>query len=534
MQSLSRFLNDAQMAWLTSSINCCAGDDDVGSRGKQCIVDILPVCTWRGGENNSNEYQKEPEKSMRIVNGQPKLISPPTLQKPFERPDTATAFERPTLKPNDWVTTRSRSRASSRTSFSPKRSLSSRQTPGRLQISAPYNFQHHIETSYIREPPRLVVRPEPKLRPLELSIYLPGNRLSPLPEFGPEDSEHQLPHMRSESALSFRVPRKPLLSTVVERRSLSAEELLNALVDDLPNPTPRTRLRSNTEPAAYERVKSALLEKIELDQKLREIDDAIERRSIYLTSRPGSRASRADSRLEYGRPASRASRVSRLERRESIYSESTGMSALPSSLNAILTPTPEPMPLLPERVLPHADRRPSTAPSRPRRHKSTSTTSSTIRPPPLLKERPLPPPLPLVLQTPSLTPRRKSLSRVSSWLFPSTGIDTTHARHMSIESVTNTPKPVTSREGFYQCIEVKELESPQSPVSSVSSAVSGDATSWSSPSLGLRISVESRRGASSGGRTFGGKEKDEEAAWSMAFGNGNAGANGKECVGVAF
>ncbi|PQE33259.1 acid phosphatase protein [Rutstroemia sp. NJR-2017a WRK4] len=516
MQSLSRFLNDAQMAWLTSSINCCAGEDDVGSHGKQWIVDDLPVSTWRGGENNSNDYQKEPEKSMRIVNGQPKLISPPTLQKPFERPDTATAFERPTLKPNDWVTTRSRSRASSRTSFSPKRSFSSRhQTPARLQISAPYNFQHHVETSYIREPPKVVVRPEPKLRPLELSIYLPGNRLSPLPEFGPEDPEHQLPHMRSESALSFRVPRKPLLSTVVERRSLSTEELLNALVDDLPNPTPRTRLRSNTEPAAYERVKSALLEKIELDQKLKEIDEAIERRSIYLASRPGSRASRADSRLEYARPTSRASRVSRLERRESIYSEST-----------------EPMPLiLPERILPHADRRPSTAPSRPRRHKSTSTTlstSSTIRPPPLLKERPLPPPLPLVLQTPTLNPRRKSLSRVSSWLFPSP--ETAHSRHMSIESITNTPKPVTSREGFYQCIEVKELESPQSEVSSM-------ATSWSNPSLGLRVSEESKRGASSGGRTFGGKEKDEEAAaWSMAFGNVNGvvNANEREYVGVAF
>ncbi|KAM3065537.1 hypothetical protein ACMFMF_011022 [Clarireedia jacksonii] len=480
---------------------------------------------------------------MRIVNGQPRLISPPTLQRPFERPDTATAFERPTLTPNDWVT-RSRSRASSRTSFSPKRSLSSRQ-PGRLQISAPYNFQHHTETSYIREPPKVVVRPEPKLRPLELSIYLPGNRLSPLPEFGPEGLEHKLPHMRSESALSFRVPRKPVLPTVVERQSMSTEELLNALVDDLPNPTPRTRLRSNTEPAAYERVKSALLEKIELDKKLKEIDERIERQSIYLASRPGSRASRADSRLDYGygRPASRASRVeSRLERRESIYSESTGMPALPTTqlhlhlhLHDILTTSPEPMPpLIPERVLPHADRRPQTAPARPRRHKSTD---SSIRPPPLLKERPLPPPLPLVLQTPSLPPRRKSLSRVSSWLFPSTSPNQqTHFRHMSIESITNTPKPVTSREGFYQCIEVQEVESPQSLVSSVSSVASGDdATSWSSPSLsgGVRISGDSKRGGgSAGGRTFGGAEKEEEAAWSMGFGNGNG--NGRQCVGVAF
>ncbi|APA06189.1 hypothetical protein sscle_01g009590 [Sclerotinia sclerotiorum 1980 UF-70] len=486
MQSLSRFLNDAQMAWLNSSINCCAAGEDVGS------------C--------------EPEKSMRIVNGQPQLISPP-LPQPLERPQTASPLERPQTRGKEWTT--SRSRTSSRGSFSLRRNLSSRAS-NRMVISAPYNFQHHTETSYVREPERVVIRNDPKLRPLELSIYLPGNRLSPLPEFGPHTydgkNDRTLLHVRSESALEFRVPRKPILSTVIEKKSMKAEALLDA-ANDLPQERP-TRLRANTEPPAYERVKSALLENIELDKRLKELDEAIERRSIYLVSRPTSRTSRAESRQE---------------RRESIYSEFT-----------------EPMPAITDLPLHNTNRRPQTAPSRPRRLKSID---SSLRAPKLLKERPLPPPLPLVLQTPQVAARSKSLSRVSSWLFPS---EQHHSRHMSLDSVTNTPKPVTSRQGFYQCIEVKEVDNPLS-VSSVSSIASEndgnedyEETSWSeSPSLGrgdrdvnelgygVRISADSKRlqvapPSRDGARTFGGSEKSEEARWSMAYGYG------KDSVGVAF
>lgn len=244
---------------------------------------------------------------MRIVNGQPQLISPP-LPQPLERPQTASPLERPQTRGKEWTT--SRSRTSSRGSFSLRRNLSSRAS-NRMVISAPYNFQHHTETSYVREPERVVIRNDPKLRPLELSIYLPGNRLSPLPEFGPHTydgkNDRTLLHVRSESALEFRVPRKPILSTVIEKKSMKAEALLDA-ANDLPQERP-TRLRANTEPPAYERVKSALLENIELDKRLKELDEAIERRSIYLVSRPTSRTSRAESRQE---------------RRESIYSEFTG------------------------------------------------------------------------------------------------------------------------------------------------------------------------------------------------------------------
>lgn len=250
---------------------------------------------------------------MRIVNGQPQLISPP-LPQPLERPQTASAFERPQTRGKEW--SGSRSRTSSHGSFNLRRNTSSRAS-NRMIIGSPYNFQHHAETSYgyVKEPERVVVRNEPKLRPLELSIYLPGNRLSPLPEFGfinhDEKNDRTLHHMRSESALEFRVPRKPVLSTVMERRSMNTEELLNALANDLPNER-ATRLRANTEPLAYERVKSALLENMELDKRIKELDEVIERRSIYLASRPTSRASRVESR------------ISQHDRRESIYSEFTG------------------------------------------------------------------------------------------------------------------------------------------------------------------------------------------------------------------
>ncbi|ESZ98697.1 hypothetical protein SBOR_0935 [Sclerotinia borealis F-4128] len=477
------------MAWLTSLINCCAAGEDVGSR--------------------------EPEKSMRLVNGQPQLISPP-LPQPSERPQTASTFERPQTRGKEW--TKSQSRTSSRGSFTLKRNLSSRAS-NRMVISAPYNFQHHTETSYVREPERVVVRDSPRLRPLELSIYLPGNLLSPLPEFGfhrtDEKNDRKLLHMRSESALEFRIPRKPVLSTVMERRSMNTEELLNALTKDQPNERP-TRLRANTEPLAYERVKSALLENMELDKRLKELDEVIERRSIYLASRPTSRASRVESRQE---------------RRESVYSEFT-----------------EPMPAITELPHHHPDRRSQTAPSRPRRLKSID---SSLRAPKLLKERPLPPPLPLVLQTPQLTTRRKSMSRVSSWLFTSDS-ERHHSRHMSLDFVTNTPKPMTSREGFYQCIEVKEIDNllSVSSVSSIESEIDGnedyEATSWSeSPSIGhgdrhanalgygVRTSAGSKRlqvapPSRDGARTFGGSEKSEEARWSMAYGYE------RDSVGIAF
>lgn len=58
----------------------------------------------------------------------------------------------------------------------------------------------------------------------------------------------------------------------------------------------------------------------------------------------------------------------------------------------------------------------------------------------------LPPPLPLVLRPPLR--KKKSFSRVSNWL----SLNQKHNRDLSLESVTNVPRPVRGTEGFYQCV----------------------------------------------------------------------------------
>ncbi|QSZ34041.1 hypothetical protein DSL72_005621 [Monilinia vaccinii-corymbosi] len=489
MQSLGRLLDDAQMAWLKSPINCCAEGEDAGS-------------------SNHLTPAPAPGESMRpLVDGQPQLVSPPLPQK-LERSHSASPFKRSQSRGKEWI--RSLSRASSRGSLALRRNLS--RTSNRIVIGAPYNFQHCTDTGYVREPERATVSDSTKLRPLQLSICLPGNRLPPLPEFGPCNADgkndRKLVHMRSESAIKFRIPRKPLSSTVRERRSMNTEELLNELANDSPRLRP-TRLRANTEPLAFQRVKDALLENLELDKRLKELDEAIEGQSIRLASRSTSRASRVESRHE---------------RRESVYSEFT-----------------EPMPAIPQLQLHHSDHRPQTAPFGPRHCKSVD---SAFYDPKLLKEFPPPPPLPLILQAPQAPPRRKSMSRVSSWLFPSVpGQQQHHYRHVSLDSVTNTPKAVTSKEGFYQCIDVEEVDDPQSvsSVSSMGSEVDGnedyDATSWSeSPSLGIGDRHANELGyvdskklqVALPGRTIGGSDKPEEARWGMA------GEHGGDLVGVAL
>ncbi|KAI9742928.1 MAG: hypothetical protein M1818_003658 [Claussenomyces sp. TS43310] len=306
-----------------------------------------------------------------------------------------------------------------------------------------------------------------RFRPLELSIYMPENRLSPiLPHLGAADADEELMsyppavlmHVRSESALSsFAIPRKPLNSHSVSmgrhphallpssshssaaklrykplparpdlRESLSADDLVAALQDGLPSMPPSALLRANTEPIRMlhrrnseqvERVKSILHEKVALEGQLREIDSIIEeRRSLYMSSRPAS-----------------------------IYEESE-------------EPMPDPTasPSL-------SFSRPKTAPSRPTVHiplrsKSFSEASAAFTSPITPPNESLPPPLPLTLQ-PTRPPlrKKKSFSHISHWLFPGSGgsssLAEAHARNISLDSVTNMPRPVTARDGFYQCVD---------------------------------------------------------------------------------
>jgi hypothetical protein len=236
---------------------------------------------------------------MRIEHQQPRLIPPPIPE----------LQERPSTRGREWAA-RSKSfasRASSRGSFSVRRKLNTYNGPRRPRIGAPSDFRH-LENSMPRRTERF--------RPLELSIYMPDNQLSPiLPHFGtdnlsfpPDDFDNlrfpstAMTHSRSDSALSFRIPRKPIRSgsgtssewTANFRprpESLNTQELLAALEKELPKAPQPARLRAMTEPPTYERVKSALHERFELERRLKDIDEVIEeRRSIYLNSRPTSRA----------------------------------------------------------------------------------------------------------------------------------------------------------------------------------------------------------------------------------------------------
>lgn len=402
----------------------------------------------------------------------------------------------PEQRGREW-TTRSREftkRASSRGSFAVKRHLNAYngfqpKSPRRPQISAPSNFRHVDHA---------MPRRGEMFRPLELSIYAPENQLSPLlSHFGtiddmslaPNPRDKELPafpplamvHSRSDSAMSnHRIPRKPISSSShvsmdwpqPKQRPDSPEtrELLASLEAQLPQAPAPARLRSMTAPASYERVKTALQEKRLLEQKLRDIEETIEeRKSLYMSSRPTSRAT---------------------SRARSIMSEAPGTSFC-SSRYLLLTAS-EPLPLPPnapsfaERITSSTSSlsRPKTAPSQPFRIPvratpfsqasaafATSPSSNPCRNTTTAQDHPLPPPpLPMILRAGVRPPlrKKKSFSRVSNWLFPSEH----HSRNTSLDSITNAPKAITSREGFYQCVSIPNGQKQRQSFDSIPSTLS--------------------------------------------------------------
>lgn len=310
MNLLNRYLDDAYISWMGSAMSCCAPQLRDNAEQKPLRGSSIPL--FRNYRRSLTTLGVE--KPMTILHHQPRLVPPP-LPEPQDRPHTRSASR-------EWVTrTRSfASRASSRGSFSVKRHVNAYNGPRRPHIGAPTNFVH-IQNALPRRAERF--------RPLELSIYMPENQLSPiLPHFGDVDVERAsmmsfppaaLTHTRSDSALSnFSIPRKPLtshksISGRIERipstewtrtlgprptlpESPSTQELMAALEQELPIAPPQARLRSNTGPARIisdsqrvAKVKSIMQEKFELERRLRDIDNIIEeRQSIYMSSRAGS------------------------------------------------------------------------------------------------------------------------------------------------------------------------------------------------------------------------------------------------------
>ena len=339
-----------------------------------------------------------------------------------------------------------------------RKSFSLRKSSRRPQISAPSDFRHVYSESFQFPPQEYSFAPRPRpasFRPLELSIYLPENDVSPIfPHFDyshpnipapPPAHTHAssfdsdavtLAHQRSYSSMSFHLPRRPLPDA-------SPSMSFN---DSPPRIPPRSRLRANTAPSVeriVERIASAMIER---DRLQAEIESIMERQSIYVSSRPST---------AYGLEGERAPSIGRDSLDRTQYSR-----PLPE-----LEPLPA-VPALPAAAPSFAERlsidRPLTARSQSeesqREKERAALYAAPPRPvtPPRSSPRingrvvdiPLAPPLPLVLRPPLR--KKKSFSRVSNWLFP--GDDGQHQRDISLDSITNQPRPVKGGEGFYQCV----------------------------------------------------------------------------------
>jgi len=266
-------------------------------------------------------------------------------------------------------------------------------------------------------------------RPLELSIYMPTNRMSPiLPHFdfldmaAPEpaylqdrlDEHHQLVRQRSNSSMPFHIPRKRAVSpTILDGSDSTAAPQIPAKSS--------ARSRAYTSPDVEQMKARVATAMIEIEKLQQQIDDVIERQSLYAGSRPSTSHSMARTMPD-------------LEPMPDIP-------ALPPSA-----------PSFAERL--HGDNeRPQTAPLKTaleisnrsqdfgEQHTAVSTPTRARR-----EDPPLAPPLPLVLRPPLR--KKKSFSRVSTWLFPNSG----HGRDISFDSVTNKPRPIKGTEGFFQCV----------------------------------------------------------------------------------
>jgi hypothetical protein len=345
-------------------------------------------------------------------------------------------------------------------------------------ISAPSDFRHVAHSAdpffdYPEPTPSRAsnLRPAKQLphrpyRPLELSIYQPDNRVSPLlPHFEPrpanpapssdfsEECVSELSDCPSEevppsleyqksfsgSPMSFHTPRRNVTGSAPG--SSFGEDDIPPLIP----PKSRGRSRAYSSPdvnKVKERVASAMLE---VEKLQKQIDDVIERQSLYVPSRPATPHSVARSMHGMSstyRPGDESHPLmpSELEPMPSIPALPPAAPSFAQRLNSDIIERPHTAPIRSPRA---PVRTPVTPPRRARTPGEPRTPSSTSSPP-RRENLPPPPPLPLVLRPPLR--KKKSFSRVSSWLFPGSQ----HSRNMSFDSVTNAPRPIRGNQGFYQ------------------------------------------------------------------------------------
>ncbi|KAJ0114503.1 hypothetical protein J7T55_004746 [Diaporthe amygdali] len=346
----------------------------------------------------------------------------------------------------------------------------------RPMISNPFDFQHtgtgavNFMTSTADLP-----RSAPPFRPLELSIYQADEQISPLlPYFTQntapsppqraltrdtfDEDASTLAHSRSYSSQSFHIPRRPVNDVA------SFTTATSSTGDSPPRipPRARTRPRAYTSPsveAIVERIASAMIEKEKLDMEI----ESVKERQSFCLSRPSSIYGVAEDEEPMPpvplMPPSGPSFAERL----SIDRPRTAPSTRSTfDINPPFPPPPPPRNQHRSQSIdePRAQQEPPSAPPRP-----VPESAFNSHPPwcsPQIIDNsvnisvPLAPPLPLILRPPLR--KKKSFSRVSSWLFPA-GVEDReqvpspqHRREVSLDSVTNAPRALTDRDGFYQTL----------------------------------------------------------------------------------
>lgn len=390
------------------------------------------------------------EKSFAVIQNEPVFVPEPSMVSFRTLRERSTEERAP----------RKRRHGSGWSSFSvrnrllPKNASSSSRRP---LISGPSNFRHLYSESFRFPEEQPQTRPRPdSFRPLELDIYNRDRHLSPiLPHFdhpsppitppprafihsSPSDDSRTISHQRSYSSMSFHIPRRPIPGGSVFDSPRSDSST--------PQRPPPARVRaytSSSNPSTImedlvERVASAMMERDKLQEQ---IDDVIERQSIYISSRPSTAA---------GQPGWSFCKLRAFIRYANIYIEMEPMPDIPA--------LPPDAPSFSERL---STDRPRTAPSRtPTRIPYQANSSRKV------EGRIPPPPLPLRLRPPLRKKKSFSrVSRVSTWLFPGGE----HNRDISLDSITNLPKPVTGTDGFYQVAAQPTFSSRRSSFDTVSS-----------------------------------------------------------------
>ena len=440
---------EASTSWLASLFPCCAPRPRAQDHCMASSTTSLETVVVSQELTVTDEKEKFP---------------PLVYDQPFPQAQLVVTCEAASPPPSRRSKTRPGTAGSGRFSFSTMRPFKSDASSRRPLISAPSEFRH-VNTGAFQFPPLdsepspppvpvLRTRSEPyraSFRPLELSIYVDdSDNLSPIlphfeflneipgappPAYMPRRSneDHQLFHQRSNTSLPFHLPRRQFVEGRVSEEAMPP-----------PLKVTPVRGRAYTSPEVdtlKERVASAM---IEMEKLQKQIDDVIERQSVYAMSRPSTPKTIAAASGEY------SSNVAY------ISSSSVLIPFLP--LEAPLPSIPALPPAAPsfaQRL--HSDMdAPSVArleaafpPSSPAPTGNKSTTSLDKYPlPPSPQGSPIPPPpLPLVLRPPLR--KKKSFSRVSKWLSDDSR---SHSRDISLDSITNLPRPIKDRDGFYQSV----------------------------------------------------------------------------------